>query len=197
MKVTETDRRPRSSQSFRIEGYAIVSVDGMLADHNGHMPGALKIDADQQFFANGLDHADVVVHGRHSHEGQPHSGHRRRLVLTRQIAALASDPEYPQANLWNPAGASLTQACQALALTQGVVAVIGGTDVFGLFLDIGYDVFHLSRAGRVRLPGGRPVFPQVPDQTPEAVLASRGLEAGPTQLLDAQADATLVTWRKG
>jgi dihydrofolate reductase len=168
----------------------------MLADYNGRMPAALKIAADQQFFANGLDHADVVVHGRHSHEGQPRSGCRRRLIVTRQIAAVAPDPQNPRAKLWNPAGASLTQACQTLAVTKGVVAVIGGTDVFGLFLDIGYDVFHLSRAGRVRLPGGRPVFPQVPDQTPEAVLASHGLIAGPLQLLDARTDATLVTWRK-
>jgi dihydrofolate reductase len=192
---TEAGRMPHS-HSFRIEGYAIVSVDGMLADHNGHMPATLKIDADQQFFANALDHADVVVHGRHSHEGQPRSGDRRRLIVTRQVATVSPDPQNPLARLWNPAGASLAQACQALALTKGVVAVIGGTDVFGLFLDIGYDAFHLSRAGRVRLPGGRPVFPQVPDQTPEAVLAARGLEAGPVRLLDAQADATLVTWRK-
>ena len=84
------------AQSLRIEGYAIVSVDGMLADHNGHMPDALKIDADQQFFTSGLDNADVVVHGRHSHEGQPRSGRRRRLIVTRQIATvqrLAPSPE--------------------------------------------------------------------------------------------------------
>jgi hypothetical protein len=29
---------------------------------------------------------------------------------------------------------------------DGALAVIGGTDVFGLFLEIGYDSFHLSRA---------------------------------------------------
>jgi len=32
---------------------------------------------------------DVVVHGRHSHEQQPRSDLRRRLILTRRVAALA------------------------------------------------------------------------------------------------------------
>jgi len=72
--------------------------------------------------------------------------------------------------------------------------VIGGTDTFGLFLGIGYDVFHLTRANRVRLPGGRPVFPEVPARTPEEMLAAHGLAAGPPQVLDPAADVVLVTW---
>ena len=75
-----------------------------------------------------------------------------------------------------------------------MLGVIGGTDTFGLFLDIGYDAFHLTRADRVRLPGGRPVFPQVPAVTPEEVLTRHGMVPGPSQLLDAEADVTLVTW---
>ncbi|HKH02046.1 MAG TPA: dihydrofolate reductase, partial [Bradyrhizobium sp.] len=70
---------------YRIEGYAIVSLDGMLANAAGVMPDELKIEADQQFFANGLDGTDAVLHGRHSHENQPHSDRRRRLILTRQV----------------------------------------------------------------------------------------------------------------
>jgi len=69
--------------------------------------------------------------------------------------------------------------------------------VFGMFLaDPGYDAFHLSRAGRARLPGGRPVFPQVPAQTPEEVLAAHGLKPGPKRMLDAAADVTLVSWTR-
>ena len=60
-------------QSLRIEGYAIVSVDGMIADRKGRMPNALRIDADQRFFAASLDVASAVAHGRYSHEQQPHS----------------------------------------------------------------------------------------------------------------------------
>lgn len=76
----------------RIEGYAIVSEDGMLANAAGIMPDQLKLDADQLFFERGLDTVDVVVHGRHSHERQRHSDIRRRLILTRQVPAIADDP---------------------------------------------------------------------------------------------------------
>jgi dihydrofolate reductase len=185
-----------SSSPLRIVGYVIISADGMIADRHGHMPDSIKIDADQRFFADGLDHVDVVAHGRHSQEQQPHAGRRRRLILTRKVAAIAPDPENPLARLWNPGGASLQEACRALGVDAGVVAAIGGTEVFGLFLDIGYDAFHLSRAGRAYLPEGRPVFPQVGAQTVDEVLAAHGLVPDPVQVLDAQADATLVTWRK-
>jgi dihydrofolate reductase len=183
--------------ALRIEGFAIVSIDGMLADRAGHMPDALKIEADQRFFAESLDEVAAVVHGRHSHEGQPNSPRRRRLILTRRASGIEPNPENPLARLWNPAGASFTAACAALGVEKGTVAIIGGTDVFGLFLDIGYDAFHLSRANRVRLPGGRPVFPQVPGQAPEEVLASHGLHPGERRVLDEMADASLVSWTRG
>jgi len=182
--------------SLRIEGFAIVSVDGMLADRDGHMPDALKIEADQRFFDTSLDRVAAVVHGRHSHEGQPNSPRRRRLILTRRISAIEPAPGNPIARLWNPAGTSFVAACAALGVEDGTVAIIGGTEVFGLFLDIGYDAFHLSRANKARLPGGRPVFPQVPAQTPEDVLAIHGLHPGERRVLDAQADASLVTWAR-
>ena len=97
---------------------------------------------------------------------------------------------------WNPAGASLEQAWQALGTPNGPLAVIGGTEVFGLFLAMGYDVFHLSRATRLRLPGGRPVFPGVGTCTPENLLAEHGLEPGPEKMLDAATGLTLCSWRK-
>src|SRR6202163_1637938 len=182
--------RPR-----RIEGYAIVSVDGMQANAAGIIPDALKLEADQRFFAHGLDCVDAVVHGRHSHERQPHSHLRRRLIVTRQIPALAADPSNDKARFWNPAGASFEEAWAALGVPDGSLAVIGGPEVFGMFLPR-YDVFYLSRAPAVRLPGGRPVFPQVPQRTPEAVLASHGLEPGPPQVLDAASGVTVVGWRR-
>jgi dihydrofolate reductase len=182
--------RPR-----RIEGYAIVSADGMLANAAGIIPAELKFDADQRFFEHGLDGVDAVVHGRHSHERQPRSHLRRRLILTRQVPALAADPSDEKALLWNPAGASFEQAWAALRVPDGSLAVIGGTDVFGMFLPR-YDVFHLTRAPDVWLPGGRPVFPQVPQRTPEEVLASYGLKPGPVQVLDAANDVTVVSWHR-
>src|SRR5882757_7345400 len=75
----------------RIEGYAIVSEDGMLANAAGIMPSSLKFEADRRFFETGLDGVDAVVHGRHSHERQPHSPLRHRLIVTRQIQAIGYD----------------------------------------------------------------------------------------------------------
>jgi hypothetical protein len=179
----------------RIEGYAIVSADGMLANAAGVMPDALKFDADQRFFETGLDGVEAVAHGAHSHERQPHSHLRRRLILTRKIATLAPDPSNEKALFWNPAGASFAQAWAALGVPNGSLAIIGGTDVFGMFLPR-YDVFHLTRAATVRLPGGRPVFPQVPQQTPEEVLAGHGLEPDRPRVLDAGNDLSVTSWRR-
>jgi dihydrofolate reductase len=180
---------------LRTEGYAIVSADGMIADSNRHMPDGLKIPADVQFFNDGLDSAALIVHGGHSHEEQGAvSDRRRRLVVTTSVATMTDHPHIPNANLWNPAGVSFDEACKAMGVTSGKAAVTGGAGVFGLFLDIGFDAFHLSRAGKVLIPGGRPVFPEVPARTPEQVLTEYGLTPGPVRVLDDQAQATLVTW---
>jgi dihydrofolate reductase len=180
----------------QVEGYAIVSSDGMIADANGEMPEAIRNDADQQFFQSGLDRAAVVVHGRHSHEGGPRSAGRKRIILTHEISALAPDPVHPNSLLWNPAGCPLEEAIEALGAADGGIAVIGGSGVFSMFLPL-YDVFHLSRAARAKIPGGRPVFAEVGlNATPDDVLARHGLKAGPRRDLDQRADVTVVTWER-
>jgi hypothetical protein len=180
----------------RIEGLAIVSADGMIADARGVQPEALKLEADQRFFFDTLDQATALAHGRHSGEGGPDASRRRRLILTRRVPGVVPDPANDRAALWNPAGASLDEAWQALGLAGGTLAVIGGTEPFGLFLERGYDAFHLSRAAHAQLPGGRPVFPGVPGKTPEELLAAHGLKPGPTRVLDPSAGLILTTWRR-
>jgi dihydrofolate reductase len=88
----------------------------------------------------------------------------------------------------------LAQAWDALA-TAGTLAVVGGTDVFGLFLAIGYDDFFLSRAP-AGVPDGRPLFPGVPAQPPEALLAAHGLVKRAERVLDERAGVTLVQWSR-
>ncbi len=183
---------------LRIEGYAIVSEDGMLANAAGIMPDTLKFEADQHFFERGLNGVDVVVHGRHSHEQQSRSYLRRRLIMTRQVPAIAANPSNEKALFWNPAGASFEQALALLGTPEGsigVIGIIGGTEVFGMFLDR-YDVFYLSRVPDVRLPGGRPVFPDVPTRTPEEVLVSHGLERSRRQVLDPERGLAIVSWQR-
>lgn len=179
----------------RIEGYAIVSADGMIADAGGAMPASIRNDADQKFLQAELDRAAVVVHGRHSHEGGPRAARRKRMIVTRRIASTAPDPSQPNTLLWNPAGATLEQALAALDAADGTIAIIGGTEVFGLFLPH-FDAFHLTRA-RAKIPGGRPVFPQTsPQVTPEEILAAHGLRPGPRRDIDGAAGITLTTWER-
>jgi dihydrofolate reductase len=181
--------------AFRIEAYVIASADGMLADASGVQPASLHFEADQRHFREGLDQADVVVNGRHSAEGDPNATRRRRLVLTRQVEVVAPDPDNPNARFWNPAGASLEAACAALGLSSGTVTVIGGPPVFALFLKLGYDCFHLSRAVNVRLPGGMPVFGrEALGSDPDATLAAAGLKPSPAILLDD--GLTLTDWKR-
>ena len=180
---------------LRIEGYVIVSADGMLADANRVMPDQLKFDGDKKFFTAALDRADLIVHGRHSYEDQPNSPRRKRIVLTRTIGAIAPDPSNPNAMLWNPAGASFEAACDLAGVRSGTVAIIGGPEVFGMFMDR-YDTFWLSQAPRVRLPGGEPCFPGVPARSPEEILAAHGLKPGEAQILDSANDVSVTPWRR-
>ncbi len=181
--------------TLRIEGYVIVSADGMLANADRVMPDALKFEGDKQFFAAALDRADLIVHGRRSHEEQPNSPQRRRIVLTRTIERLAPDPSNPNASLWNPAGASFQAARDFAGVTSGTVAIIGGPGVFGMFM-AHYDTFWLSLAPQVHLPGGEPCFPGVPERTPQQVLAAHGLKPGERQILDAASDVSVTPWRR-
>jgi hypothetical protein len=181
--------------ALRIEGYVIVSADGMLANADRLMPVGLKFEGDKQFFNAALDRADLIVHGRNSFEDQPNSPKRKRLVLTRGIGAVAPDPSNSKATLWNPGGASFEAACEQAGVRSGTVAIIGGPYVFGMFMDR-YDTFWLSMAPRVTLPGGEPCFPGVPAQSPQQILAAHGMNAGEAQILDASHDVSVTPWRR-
>ncbi|MEH2569327.1 dihydrofolate reductase family protein [Bradyrhizobium sp. AZCC 2289] len=181
--------------ALRIEGYVIVSGDGMLANADRVMPEGLKFDGDKRFFTAALDRADLIVHGRNSYEDQPNSPKRKRVVLTRNVRAIAPDLANPKATLWNPAGASFEAACERAGVQSGTIAIIGGPYVFGMFMDR-YDTFWLSLAPHVRLPDGEPCFPGVPARTPQQILAAHGLKAGEPQMLDPADDVSVTPWRR-
>jgi dihydrofolate reductase len=182
--------------ALRIDGYVIVSADGMLANAQNVMPDELKFEGDKRFFTAALDRADLIVHGQNSHEQQPNSPKRKRIVLTRKVEATETDPTNPKALLWNPAGASFETACERAGVTSGTVAIIGGPGVFDMFMDR-YDTFWLSLAPKVRLPGGEPCFPGVGPRTPQQVLASHGLKPGDAQMLDPADKVSVTPWRRG
>src|SRR3954447_7506044 len=181
--------------ALRLEGYVIVSADGMLANAQNHMPDELKFEGDKRFFTEALDRAALIVHGRHSFEDQPNSPNRKRIILTHSVAALAPDPSNPKALLWNPAGASFDAACEHAGVSSGTIAIIGGPGVFDMFMDR-YDTFWLSLAARVHLPGGQPCFAGVPQHSPQEILASHGLEPGDSQILDPVEEVSVTPWRR-
>jgi hypothetical protein len=181
--------------ALRFEGYVIVSGDGMLADARNVMPDQLKFEGDKRFFTAALDRAALIVHGRHSHEDQPNSPRRKRITLTRKVAAIEPDPSNPNGLLWNPAGAPFEAACERAGVASGSVAIIGGPAVFDMFMDR-YDTFWLSVAPKVRLPGGEPCFPGVPMRTPEQILAAHGLKPGKAEMLDPEDGVGVTPWRR-
>ena len=181
--------------ALHIDGYVIVSADGMLANAERVMPDELKFEGDKRFFTAALDRADLIVHGRHSGEDQPNSPRRKRIIVTGTIGSLAPDPSHPKATLWNPAGASFEAACDHAGVHSGAIAIIGGPHVFEMFLDR-YDTFWLSQAPHVRLPGGEPVFPGVPRHSPQEILAAHGLRAGESRTLDIDQGVSVTPWRR-
>jgi hypothetical protein len=181
--------------ALRIEAYVIVSANGMLADATGVMPDTLKFEGDKNFFNAALDKAALIVHGRHSHEGQPNSPQRKRVIVTRTIAGIANDPSNPKATLWNPMGAPFEAVCDHADVHAGTVAIIGGPNVFDMFMDR-YDTFWLSLAPRVIVPDGEAVFSGVPRQTPQEILASHGLHPGQSLVLDAANGVSVTPWQR-
>src|SRR5260221_1859718 len=101
-----TTKRPR------IEGYAIVSREGMIAKSDGSFPEELKIPADQQFYQDSLERASAVANGRHSAEGGPKEKARKRIMVTRRVQPSHPHPDNPTASLWNPPPASVETASQ-------------------------------------------------------------------------------------
>jgi hypothetical protein len=172
-----------------VEGHAIVSNNGMIADGNGEMPAGLHNPADWRLFQAALDRAALVVLGRIAHTRHPNRG-RKRLVLTHSVDALLPDPTDPLAHFWNPAGIPLDAVLKHFSVSQGVLAITG---VFDLFLPL-YDRFLLSEAHDVHIVDGVWCFSEA---LPNEALTAAGLVAGPADLIDPAANVTLTTWRRG
>jgi hypothetical protein len=162
-----------------VEGHAIVSADGMIAAANGSMPPELRNDADWRFFQAALDRSALVVLGRLGHTRHPNPG-RRRLVLTRSIADLQADPVDASSTYWNPAGLDIDEVLRRMGITEGTIAVTGGTGTFDLFLPW-YDRFVLAEVRDLSLPDGTPCFSK---GHPRYALSGAGLEARDMQLID-------------
>jgi hypothetical protein len=180
-----------ASPAVVIEGHAIVSADGMIAEADGGMPSGLRNEADWGAFQTALDRSALVVLGRLGHARHPNPG-RHRLVLTRSVARLARDPGDPLATLWNPKGAAFVDVLAELDIATGTIAVTGGTGVFDHFLTR-FDRFVLAEVHGLVLPGGTPCFSA---GHPRAVLAGVGLHPGLAECIDPAAAVSATLWER-
>lgn len=178
-----------------IHGYAIVSDSDRIAGEDGQTPDALRNDADWAYFQAELDRADLVVLGRLGHAANPNRRDRHRLVLSSTAQGVERRPD---AWWWNPAAAPWNEARAIVLPFGGRVAVPGGRRVFDLFLALGYDAFHLSRAKGVHIIGGTPLFTACRDgMSAERVFTGRGLVAREIRVLDPRIPVELTIWRNG
>ncbi|HZH12081.1 MAG TPA: hypothetical protein VEZ24_17150 [Microvirga sp.] len=177
-----------------IHGYAIVSDDDRIADETGRTPDALRNDADWAYFQAELNQSDVTVLGRLGHEANPNPRKRVRMILSSSSEGIEQRAD---GWWWNPEKLSWAHAIRRVLPHGGRVAVPGGRQVFDLFLKLGYDAFHLTRAEGVAVPGGVPVFTECESgRSAEAILAAAGLKPGDRQILDPAGPVSLVVWRR-
>ena len=180
---------------IEIHGYAIVSDDDKIADAAGEVPPSLRNDKEFAAYQQALAAADLVVFARKSHENEPETHGRPRMVVTREAKGLE---QRSGVWWWNPADVSWREVVAKALPDGGHIAAPGGQGVFDLFLGIGYDVFHLARARGVTLPGGRAIFSACETGTSaEAVLAQHGLRQVERIEVDAAQRVEMNIWRKG
>ena len=183
------------SGNLDITGYAIVSDDDKIAGPGGMTPPSLRNEKDWELYQRAQDEANLVVFARRSHELEPNVRELPRLVVSREAAAgfeKRSDGWW-----WDPLRISWEDVAARLLPTGGRIAVGGGQVVFDLFLMIGFDGFHLSRAHGVKLPGGRSVFSACDSGiTAAAVLEQDGLSLNKTIPLDPAHGVEMTVWRR-
>jgi hypothetical protein len=182
-----------TSRPVEVDGYAIVSDDDRIAGPDGLVPASLRNERDWDYYQRALARSDLIVFGHRSHEFEPNVRGDRRLVTSSRAAGLEQRAD---AWWWSPARTSWTEVAKKLLPLGGDVAVPGGQGVFDLFLKIGFDAFHLSRAHGVKLPGGRAIFSACDaGLTAEAVLAEAGLRPSENIPLDPEHGVAMTVWR--
>ena len=187
-------REKAESRQIEIAGYAIVSDDDKIAGADGLVPLSLRNQKDWDYYQNALARSDLIVFGHRSHELEPNVRGDQRLVISSGAAGLERRSD---AWWWNPAITRWADVATRLLPQGGDVAAPGGQGVFDLFLGIGFDAFHLSRAHGVTLPGGRWIFSACDKGvSAEEVLAAAGLRVSEKIPLDPEHGVETKIWRR-
>jgi hypothetical protein len=158
-------------------------------------PASLRNEKDWELYQRAQDEASLVVFARRSHELEPNIRHHPRLVVSRE--ATAGLEQRPDSWWWDPRRTTWEDVAARVLPNGGLVAIGGGQVVFDLFLMIGFDGFHLSRAHGVKLPGGRSVFSACDAGVSAAtVLEQHGLKLGERLPLDPAHGVEMTVWRR-
>jgi hypothetical protein len=177
-----------------ITGYAIVSDDDKIAGADGITPASLRNEKDWELYQRAQIQANLVVFARRSHELEPNVHNTPRLVVSRESPGLEQRAD---GWWWDPRRITWENVAAKLLPNGGAVAVGGGQVVFDLFLMIGYDGFHLSRAHGVKLPGGRAVFSACDaGVTAATALEQHGLALEKRIPLDPAHGVEMTVWRR-
>lgn len=179
---------------YQLIGHAIVSADDCIADAQGFLPQALHNERDWEIFQAALDRSSLVLLGRTSHDASPNPRKRKRLVASRTANQLE---ERDDGYWFNPSLISLEASLSRLLPAGGTVAVVGGQGVFDLVGAHRFDEFHLVRANRVKLPGGRSLFAACDGGvSAEKILHDGGLRIDSKRTIDPEAGVTLSVFRR-
>jgi hypothetical protein len=177
-----------------IHGYAIVSDNDCIADASGRTPEVLRNEADWAYFQAELHASAVTVLGRLGHEANANPKRRLRMILSSSSTGLERRAD---GWWWDPGKLPWEQAIRTVLPKGGRVAVPGGRQVFDLFLKIGYDTFHLTRAEGTHVPDGVAVFTGCrTGRSAEAILSDHGMAPGEPQILDPSGNINLTIWRR-
>ena len=182
------------SGAIEIAGYAIVSDDDRIAGADGLVPPSLRNEKDWNYYQSAL----AQLGPDRVRPSQPRTRAERK---GRPASRGLERPDRPRAARRTPGGGtrrcmSWKEVAKELLPQGGRVAAPGGQGVFDLFLKIGYDAFHLSRAHGVTLPGGRAIFSACDrGLSAAAVLEKAGLRVSEKIPLDPAHGVDTTIWR--
>ena len=156
---------------------AVVSHDGKIADAKGEQK-MLTCEPDRQHLLKQMAACDTQLYGYTTYAKFIAPLKRYRcIVATRKTASF--EEIRPQHYLWNPQSVSFTDVCQRVGAHS--ICLLGGSEIYSLAKREGWiDELSLSYVPNINLPGGIPLFNDIPDSKLWDALDSGKLGFTPT-----------------
>ncbi|QQR69607.1 MAG: dihydrofolate reductase [Alphaproteobacteria bacterium] len=140
-------------------GLAVVSADFFLAQHKNHLASEWASAEDFRHLQEALDKAHGCVMGRVTHDLHPNIKKRRRIVLTRSIAAECITNHHTL--FINPLEHDKTDFLEKIGNHSGGdrLCILGGADIYRFWLENhGYTGFDLTIEHNIMFGTGIALF---------------------------------------